>query len=161
MITHITGKVPAFCRMLDAKDEKILHELMKDGRMSVVEIAGRLDVPRATVQERVKKMVESGVIRRFAAIPDYTKIGERVVAYVFVAFRSEGGLSQRELAEDVSKLPGVFEVSVISGEWDMILKVRAGSVEEIGRLVVDRLRAMRGIEKTETCVAFQMIKESY
>jgi len=50
---------------------------------------------------------------------------------------------------------------VISGEWDILLKVRAGSVEEIGALVVDRLRAMKGIEKTETCVAFQTIKESF
>ena len=146
---------------MDAKDERILGELMRDGRVSVVEVADRLDLPRATVQERVKKMVESGVIRRFAAIPDYAKTGRQVMAYVFVTFGSGGGLSQRKLAEEVSKLPGVFEVSVISGEWDILLKVRAGSVEEIGRLVVDKLRAMRGIEKTETCVAFQMIKESY
>jgi len=50
---------------------------------------------------------------------------------------------------------------VISGEWDMLLKVRANSVEEIGKLVVDKLRAMKGIEKTETCVSFQTIKESF
>ena len=61
----------------------------------------------------------------------------------------------------MSKIPGVYEVAVISGEWDMLLKVRAGSVEDIGRLVVDRLRALKGIEKTETCVAFQTIKESF
>lgn len=146
--------------MIDSKDERILGELVRDGRKSVVEIADRLDLPRATVQERLKKMVESGVIRRFAAIPDYSKTGRQVMAYVFVAFSNEGGLSQRKLAEEISKIPGVYEVSVISGEWDMLLKVRAGSVEEIGRLVVDRLRATKGIEKTETCVAFQTIKES-
>ena len=145
---------------LDAKDDKILAELMDDGRRSVVEIADRLGLPRATVQERVKRLVGSGVIRRFAAIPDYARIGKQVLAYVFVTFSREGGLSQRRLAEEISKMPGVYEVSVISGEWDMLLKVRAGSVEEIGRLVVDRLRATKGIEKTETCVAFQTVKES-
>lgn len=46
------------------------------------------------------------------------------------------------------------------GEWDILLKIRAGSVEEIGGLVVDRLRTIKGIEKTKTCVVFQMIKES-
>ena len=50
---------------------------------------------------------------------------------------------------------------VISGEWDIMLKVRAGSVEEIGTLVVDKLRMMKGIEKTQTCVAFQTVKESF
>jgi len=147
--------------MMDTRDSRILDELIKDGRKSIVEIAKELDLPRATVQERLRKMVESGVIRRFVAIPDYSRIGKQVMAYVFVAFSNEGGLSQRKLAEEISRTPGVYEVSVISGEWDMLLKVRANSVEEIGKLVVDRLRAMRGIEKTETCVSFQTIKESF
>ena len=47
------------------------------------------------------------------------------------------------------------------GEWDILLKVRASTLEEIGNLVVDRLRSMSGVEKTETCVSFQTIKESF
>lgn len=147
--------------MLDSKDERILRLLVEDGRKSVVEISKELDLPRATVQERLKRLVDSGAIRRFVAIPDYSRIGKQVTAYIFVSFRSEGSLSQRSLAEDMSEIPGVYEVAVISGEWDILLKVRAGSVEEIGTLVVDRLRAMKGIEKTQTCVAFQTIKESF
>lgn len=147
--------------MLDSKDEGILRLLVEDGRRSVVEISNELDLPRATVQERLKRLVSSGAIRKFVAIPDYARIGRQVTAYIFVSFRSEGNISQRRLAEDVSRIPGVYEVAVISGEWDILIKVRAGSVEEIGRLVVDRLRTMRGIEKTQTCVTFQMIKESF
>jgi DNA-binding Lrp family transcriptional regulator len=146
--------------MLDDKDERILRELMEDGRRSLVEISDDLGYPRATVQERLRKMVEAGVIRRFTAVPDYAKIGKQVTAYVFVAFTNEENISQRELAEKISRIPGVYEVSVVSGEWDILLKIRAGSVEEIGGMVVDRLRAIRGVEKTETCVAFQTIKES-
>jgi len=147
--------------MLREKDQKILALLLKEGRKSVVEISEEIGVPRATVQERMKRMVESGAIRRFAAIPDYSKIGKPVTAYIFVSFRSEKDVSQRSLAGEISKIPQVHEVSVISGEWDILLKVRASSVEEIGRLVVDKLRMMRGIERTETCVSFQTIKESF
>ena len=147
--------------MLDDKDEGILKELMEDGRKSVVEISDELEIPRATIQERLKRLVESGVIRKFVAVPDYSKIGKQVTAYVFVTFRSEENVSQRSLAERVSKIPGVHEVSVISGEWDIMLKVRASSVEEIGSLVVDKLRGMKGIEKTQTCVAFQTVKEDF
>ena len=49
---------------------------------------------------------------------------------------------------------------MISGEWDTVHKVRAGSVEEIGTLVVDKLRMLKCIEKTRTCAAFQTMKES-
>ncbi len=146
--------------MLDSKDESILRSLLEDGRRSAVEISRELDVPRATVQERLNRLVNDGVIKKFAAVPDYSKLGLKVTAYVFVTFTSEERVPQRTLAEHISKIPGVFEVSVISGEWDILLKVRASSVEEIGRLVVDRLRAMKGIEKTETCVVFQAILES-
>ena len=147
--------------MPDAKDQEILAKLTEDGRKSVAEISNELQIPRATVQERLKKLVDSGVIRKFAAIPDYSKLGKQVTALVLVSFRSVENVSQRSLAEEISKIPGVYEVIVISGEWDIVLKVRAGSVEDIGRLVVDRLRALKGIEKTETCVAFQTIKESF
>ena len=147
--------------MLDVKDQKILTALLEDGRKSVVEISSELRIPRATVQERLKKLVDSGVIRKFVAVPDYSKIGKRVTALVLVSFRNAENVSKRILAEQMSKIPGVYEVIVISGEWDIALKVRAGSVEEIGTLVVDRLRMMKGIEKTQTCVAFQTIKESF
>jgi len=147
--------------MIDSKDERILKELFENGRKSVVQVANDLGLPRATVQERLNKMIESGVIKKFAAIPDYSKIGKQVMAYVFVSFRGEENVSQRNLAEQISKIPGVYEVSVISGEWDILLKVRASSVEEIGSLSVDRLRMMKGIEKTETCVAFQTIKDGF
>jgi Lrp/AsnC family leucine-responsive transcriptional regulator len=145
----------------DDKDRRILEALVEDGRKSVVEISNELEIPRATVQERLRKMMETGVIRKFVAVPDYSKTGKQVTAYVFVTFRSEEGVSQRSLAEAVSRMSGVYEVSVISGEWDILVKVRAGSVEEIGTMVVDKLRAMKGIEKTETCVAFQTIKERF
>lgn len=147
--------------MLDTKDQKILAELLEDGRKSVVEISNDLRIPRATVQERLKKLVDSGVITKFVAIPDYSKIGKQVTALVLVSFRSAENVSQRSLAKEISRIPGVYEVIVISGDWDIVLKVRAGSVEEIGALVVDKLRMMKGIEKTQTCVAFQTVKESF
>jgi DNA-binding Lrp family transcriptional regulator len=146
--------------MMDDRDWKILAMLMADGRRSVVEMAKELSMPRATVQERVRKLVEGGVIRKFAAVPDYAKIGEEVAAYVLVSFTREGSFSQRKLAEEIGLIPAVHEVSLISGEWDLILKVRAASVQEIGALVIDKLRMMKGIEKTQTCLSFQAMKET-
>ena len=146
--------------MPDEKDWKILALLMADGRRSVVEIAKELSMPRATVQERVKGLIQGGFIRKFAAVPDYSKIGKDVTAYILVTFTREGSFSQRNLAEEIGLMPEVHEVSLISGEWDLLLKVRAASVKEVGSLVVDKLRMMKGIEKTQTCISFQVMKET-
>jgi DNA-binding Lrp family transcriptional regulator len=147
--------------MLDAKDRSILALFVEDGRRSVVDIANLLDVPRATVQERMQRMLRSGTIRKFVAIPDYSKLGEGVTAYVLVSFTNDENVSQDVLADQVSRIPGVFQVSLISGEWDILLKVRGSSVEQVGKLVVEKLRMMNGIEKTQTFFSFKEVKEGF
>lgn len=145
---------------MDDRDWKILYQLINNGRKPVVDISDELGIPRATVQERIKKLVDGGVIRKFTAIPNYEKIGKEVTAYILVSFSRESNLSQKAVAQEIAEIPDVYEVSLISGEWDIILKVRAASVNAIGNLVIERLRMMKGIEKTQTCVCFQTIKET-
>ena len=144
--------------MIDAKDRRLLDELMEDARKSVVDISNDLGIPRATVQERIKRMKQSGVIKKFVAIPDYSLLGRPVTAFIFVSFMP-GTVSQRELGEQISHLPRVEEVHLITGEWDIVLKVRAGSMDELGKLVLDKLRAMKGVMRTVTCVCFNTLKE--
>jgi len=144
---------------LDDTDREILDLLMVDASRSIAEIARELDMPRPTVQYRVQKMRERGVIRAIKAIPDFGKLGRPVTAFVLVNFLPNPDVSQRELAEKISKLAGVHEVHVISGEWDLILKVRASSMEELGRMVIDKLRGMKGVGHTVTCASFTAVKE--
>ncbi len=144
--------------MIDEKDSRILDELMEDAWKSVVDISNDLGIPRATVQERIQRMKESGVIRKFVAIPDYSLLGRPVTAFILVSFMP-GTVSQRELGDQISQLPRVDEVHLIAGEWDIMLKVRAASMDELGKLVLDKLRAMKGVMRTVTCVCFKTLKE--
>ncbi|MEM0116896.1 MAG: Lrp/AsnC family transcriptional regulator [Conexivisphaerales archaeon] len=145
--------------VVDEKDIAIINCLLNDGRQSYVDISGSLGLPRATVQERVKKLIDSGIIKKFTVKLDYSKLGRGVTSYIFVSFGNDRHVSQRELAERIAIIPNVFEVSVISGQWDILIKTRTSSVEEVGTMVIDTLRSMPGIQKTETCVSFQTIKE--
>lgn len=145
--------------MLDEKDILILEELMKDSRKTTKAIARELDMPRATVHDRIVKMEQRGVIRKYTAVPDYAQLGLGVTAFVLVQFEPEKGVSQRDTAEEIALLDGIFEVHMISGEYDMLLKVRGASMEEIGKLVIDRLREIKGVARTLTCAVFTTVKE--
>ncbi len=68
-------------------------------------------------------------------------------------------LSKRQLAKRIAKIPGVYEVHIISGEYDLLLKVRGKSLEDIGKLVVDKLRQLKGVGKTLTFACFETVKE--
>lgn len=145
--------------MLDEKDSSILDKLIEDSRKTTKAIARELDIPRATVHDRIVKMEQKGVIRRFTAVPDYNKLGLGVSAFILVQFGPDEGMSQRDTADEIATIPGIFEVHMISGEYDMLLKVRGASMEEIGRLVIDRLREVKGVARTLTCAVFTTVKE--
>jgi len=145
--------------MLDEKDRAILEELIKDSRKTTKAIAKELDIPRATVHDRIVKMEQNGLIKKFTAVPDYGQLGLGVTAFILVQFSSQEGMSQRETAEEIADLRGIHEVHMISGEYDMLLKVRGASMEEIGKLVIDKLREVKGVARTLTCACFTTVKE--
>ncbi|MEM4484051.1 MAG: Lrp/AsnC family transcriptional regulator, partial [Candidatus Methanomethylicia archaeon] len=103
-----------------------------------------------------------GYIKNYVAILDEKKLGFSTTAFILVSFSYEAGgrkLDQREVAREISKFPEVQEVHIITGDWDMILKVKVRDVNELGQFIVDKLRKVVGVEKTLTSVSLESIKE--
>jgi|Deesub1362B_J571_1020462.scaffolds.fasta_scaffold00003_643 DNA-binding Lrp family transcriptional regulator len=150
---------------LDNKDLKILSILQKNSNVSLKELSRRLSSPITTVYSRIKRLEKLGIIRGYKAILDAEKLGLSTTAFILASFKYkiiEKGkmISQREIAKRIAGLPGVQEVHIISGDWDILIKVKARDVNAVGKLVLDRLRLIEGIEKTLTCLVFDTAKES-
>lgn len=152
-------KCDHYDHMLDDKDLHLLAILKENGRLPTKRISRKMQIPRTTVHHRIQKLVKEGVIKRFTIIPDYKKMGTPVTAFILVSFLPTMNTKQREVAERIAQLEGVHEVHLISGEWDMILKVRSPSMEKIGELVIDRLREIKGVGRSVTCGCFSTTKE--
>lgn len=142
----------------DEKDELILNELSKDARMPTKRIAETLDIPRVTVHTRIEKMKENGIIKQFTTVVDFDKIGLPVTAFIFISFSSTAKISQKELAEKIMELEHVSEIHLITGEWDILVKIRGESLEKIGKVVLEKIRTLDGVAKTITCPSFTAIK---
>jgi len=150
---------------LDEKDLKLLMMLQNNSNVSIKELAKKLGSPITTVYSRIRRLEKLGVIKKYTAILDANKLGFGTTAFILASFKykiKKGGelISQRQIAKKIANLPGVQEVHIISGDWDILIKVKARDVHEIGRFVLDRLRLIEGIEKTLTCVVFDSAKES-
>lgn len=144
---------------LNEKSKLILRELWLDSSQSIREIAEKLGMPRTTVQERINKMKREGIIKRFTIEVDYSKLGKSTTAFILVSFMPGPQVSQKELARRISELPDVEEVHLITGEWDILVKVRGSSIKDIGELVVEKIRLMDGVARTVTCAALYTVKE--
>ena len=68
--------------MIDKQDFQILNELQQDASQSVLSISRKVKMPRSTVQHRIERMKANRIIKRVVAVPDYTKIGLPVTAFV-------------------------------------------------------------------------------
>lgn len=144
---------------LDDKDRLILRELRRDAGQKTTVLAKRLNLPRTTLHERIVRLQKEGIIRKTTVLLDHAKLGRGVTAFIFVGFTSGGDVDQRTLAQKIAEFAEVMEVFVVSGEWDILLKVRGESLESVGKLIVDKLRSMPGVARTMTATSFETIKE--
>ncbi|MCD6523209.1 MAG: Lrp/AsnC family transcriptional regulator [Candidatus Diapherotrites archaeon] len=146
---------------MDKKDLQILRKLQKDASKSIKRLSKELGLPRSTVYDRIKRMREAGIIKGYTVVVDNKLIGNPITIFLLVAYEPNKEVSQRELARKLANIEGVTEVHIVGGEWDILLKVRGRSIEQLGNLILDRIRAMKGVKKTLTITSFSTVKEEY
>jgi DNA-binding Lrp family transcriptional regulator len=150
---------------LDEKDMAILSLIQENSKLTARQVAQRINAPITTVFAKTKRMEELGIIREYRAVLAPEKLDAGTAAFILasVSYRAKADdipVSQRAVAEEIAKFPEVQEVHIITGDWDLLIKLRAESVEAIGKFVVDKLRLIKGLEKTLTCMVFETIKET-
>ena len=141
---------------IDDLDLKIIVELQNDARQSFKDIAERLGVAEGTVYNRVNKLKDLDVIKRFVPDIDHSKLGYDLTALIGIVV--EGGhLPENE--EEIAKDPSVLAVYDVTGEYDIMIvakfKDRAGLNDFIKRIV-----AMKYVQRTYTMVALNVVKEA-
>ncbi|MFX0061779.1 MAG: Lrp/AsnC family transcriptional regulator [Candidatus Hermodarchaeota archaeon] len=153
-------------KKIDEIDGNILSILKNNADMSMEALRELLDIEhgititRQAVQARVKKLKDEEILK-IKGIVNHEKLGKKILAFVLVSFLPGGRYSQRDLAKQIAEIPEVHGVWVISGDWDILLKVRVSSLEDVGNLIIDKIRTLEGVGKTITCACFSAVKEEY
>ena len=150
---------------LDEKDVAILALIQENSKLTARQIAQRINAPITTVFAKTKRMEELGIIQEYRAVLAPEKLDSGTAAFILasVSYRAKADdipVSQRVVAEEIAKFPEVQEVHIITGDWDLLVKLRAESVDAVGKFVVDKLRLIKGLEKTLTCMVFETVKET-
>jgi len=150
---------------LDEKDLAILALIQENSTLTAKQIAKKINAPITTVFAKTKRMEDLGVIKEYRAVLAPEKLDSGTAAFILasVSYRAKADdmpISQRTVAEEISKFPEVQEVHIITGDWDLLIKLRAENVDSIGKFVVDKLRLIKGLEKSLTCMVFETVKET-
>ena len=132
---------------LDATDLDIVSALTADGRLSVNELARRVNVSRATAYARLDRLRSSGVITGFTTVVDQVKLGRPLAVFILLNVDQH---AWRALSEELRRLPGFQYLALTSGEFDMILLVRVADISELRDVVLVKLSSMPQIRTTRT-----------
>jgi len=127
-------------------DRQLIALLRDNARMSVTELAQRLRVSRATVQNRIDKLEQSGVIIGYTVRLKPEAEGHRIRAWMGIAV--EGNRTPAVL-QALRGEPHVYALHSTNGRWDIVTELRADSLEQFDR-VLGRIRLIPGIAATET-----------
>lgn len=134
---------------IDSTDARIISAISADGRRSYADVGIEVGLSTAAVHERVKKLLDKGVIRRFSISVEPDPVGLAFTA--FVAIRNDGGAHCRDIAPRLRALPQVQELHSVAGEYDFLAKIRTTHARALEELLY-QIKAIPGVARTTTTV---------
>lgn len=141
---------------MDNIDIKILQCLTTDARMNASQISSTVNLSVSAVIERMKKLENSGLIRGYTALIDERMAGFDVQA--MISIRLEHPKYNQSFAKQMRDHRCVMECFYITGDFDYIARVSAGSTEELTKVLND-IKQIPGVSLTRTYVVLDNIKQ--
>jgi len=135
---------------VDHLDAALIELLAAEPRVGVLEASKRLRVARGTVQARLERMQERGVITGYGPEVDPAALGYEVTAFITLEIRQAGG--HDPVAERLAAIPEVLEVHTITGAGDLLCRVVARSNADLQR-VIDAIVSTEGVTRSATLIS--------
>lgn len=145
---------------MDEFDRKILTLLGRDGRMTYTELAQRVGLSKTPCQQRVRRLIDSGLITGFRAIVDPAKLGLDHVAFAEVKLSDTREAALRQFNDAVRQIPEVEECHMIASSFDYLLKVRTPDIRRYRIVLGEKISSLPHVASTSTFVAMETICES-
>lgn len=135
---------------MDSLDKSILAELQKDGKLSMQDLADRVNSSSTQCWRRVRQLQDQGVILGYQAVLDSGAMGLQAMAYIHIALKDHGEKSVRDFLHIVETSEQIIECCSITGDHDFMLKVVAHSPAGLERFLMRRLLATGLVRETRS-----------
>ena len=147
-------------RDLDAIDAKIIAELESNGRLSIVELAQRVNLTNTPCSERVKRLEREGYIQGYRAVINKDQLGlsHRTIVQVSLAASASGNV----LSEFNAAVREIAEVEIclmIAGAFDYLLVLRTRDMAHFRTILDEKINRLPGILQTNSFAVMETVKD--
>ncbi len=135
--------------VIDEIDKKIIEILKLDSRIPFLKIAKQIGISEAAVRQRIKKLVETGILKRFT-------IEVKKEASAIMLISVEPSIPTFKVSVELKKINGVEKIYEVTGESDIVVFLSAGNIDELNSCI-DKVREVEGVTKTNTLMILKSL----
>lgn len=144
---------------IDRLNNRILHELVKDGRISNTELAERVGLSASACLRRVQELERSGIIKRYRAVLNKAALGVGFTAYIAVGLSNHSKDSQEAFQEAIIRSNEVVECHNMTGSFEYLLRVETQDLVSYKSFHTDVLGALPQVQSITTYVVMDSPKD--
>lgn len=145
---------------LDDADRRILRLLQQDASLQNQALAERAGLSPSSCHRRVRALEAAGVIRGYVALVEGKAIGAGFVAFVEVRLERQSAATAAAFERAAIARPEILECSLVTGEYDYLLKVAVADLDEFHAFLTEGLTRLDGVANTRTVVPIKRIKDT-
>jgi Lrp/AsnC family transcriptional regulator len=129
----------------DLTDRKILELLQQNSQLTIKEIASRINLSVTPVHERIRKLERDGIIDKYVCLLNRRKLGKALIVYCNVTLDKQRKESFEDFNQAIVQMGEVLECSVVSGNFDYMLKVIVEDAEAYNQFYQHKLSALKSV----------------
>ena len=130
----------------DSSDYKIIQILKKNARLPISSISHEIGVSRVTVQKKIQKLEENGIITGYTAKLNSDSFSHKVKGWILI--NTEANKEEKAI-KSMMKLPEITGLYTTNGKWDLAAEITSTNLEDFDR-TISALRSINGVLETET-----------
>lgn len=144
---------------LDSFDHAILQAISANGRITITELADRINLSKSPTQARLKRLEAAKVITGYTAQLDPVRLGLAHIAFVEVKLADTREAALTAFNDAVQNVPEIEQCHMIAGAFDYLLKVRSTDMMAYRAILGEKISSLPHVAHTSTHVAMQAVKE--
>ncbi len=144
---------------IDRFDRLILDILSREGRLSITDLAKRINLSKSPTQVRFKRLCNLGYISGFRAVLNPQILKREHVSFTEVKLSNTTEKALKSFNKEVWKIPEVEQCHLIAGSFDYLLKVRTRNIQDYRRVLGEAISTLPFVSSSSTHIAMQSVKD--
>lgn len=143
---------------LDLIDKKIIKALQENARLSSQELSDQVGISASPCWRRVKALEESGVVTKYVTLINPEALGLSISIFTNVSLDKQVEAALETFQKAVRKRPEVMECYLMTGDFDYLLRVVVGSLQDYERFLLNHLTKIPGVASIKSSFALKQVK---